>query len=199
MLSAARGSVITSSRARKYQSVLPPPVSESMNLIRSLVLKGKLIIGDAAYCHRDICESIIDSSGDYLVTVKKFQRQPLRDVEQCLGFHKAFAPCSVKQERARRQTDTTNEKNRGRIETRTVTTTNIIDSKYLDWPDTQQLIKLERHTIEKGEVRQTTTCTITSLSRDHAKAEFLLKHLLGRWLIESRFYVLDAHLREDHC
>jgi predicted transposase YbfD/YdcC len=27
----------------------------------------------------------------------------------------------------------------------------------------------------------------------------LLSLLRGRWLIESRFHVLDAHLAEDHC
>ena len=63
-----------------------------MTLIRSLVLKGKLIMGDAAYCHRDICESIIDSSGDYLVTVKKYQPQLLRDIEQSLVISQSFHP-----------------------------------------------------------------------------------------------------------
>ena len=60
-------------------------------------------------------------------------------------------------------------------------------------------MQLERHTIEKGKVRQTSTYAITSLSHDSANAAVLLKHLRGRWLIESRFYVLDVHLRQDHC
>ena len=92
------------------------------------------------------------------------------------------------------------EKNRGRVETRTVTTTtNLIESEYLDWPGAKQLIRFERHTLEKGKVRQSTTFAITSLPREKANAAFLLKHLRGRWLLESRFYILDAHLREDHC
>jgi predicted transposase YbfD/YdcC len=92
------------------------------------------------------------------------------------------------------------EKNRGRLETRTVTTTtNLIESGYLDWPGAKQLIRLERHTVHKGKVRKTTTYAITSLSRKQAHAAFLLKHLRGRWLIESRFHVLDTQLGEDHC
>ena len=74
---------------------IPSDTNESktaLALVRSLVLKGKLIIGDAAYCHRDICESIIDSGGDYLVTVKKNQPQLLRDIEQSFVIPQSFSP-----------------------------------------------------------------------------------------------------------
>ena len=37
------------------------------------------------------------------------------------------------------------------------------------------------------------------MPREKADAAFILKHLRGRGLLESRFYVLDTHLREDHC
>ena len=53
--------------------------------------------------------------------------------------------------------------------------------------------RLERHTIEKGQTRRSTTYVIISLSRTKANAAFLLKHLRGRWHIENRcFYVLDT-------
>ena len=97
------------------------------------------------------------------------------------------------------QTVTTIEKSRGRIETRTVTTTtNLIGEGYLDWPGAKQLLRLERHTVEKGQIRQSVTYAITSLSREQADAAFLLKHLRGRWHIENRcFYVLDTTLGDD--
>lgn len=60
------------------------------------------------------------------------------------------------------------------------------------------MIRFERHTIVKGKVRKSTTYAITSLPRQKADAAFLLQHLRGRWLIESRFYVLDTQLSEDH-
>ena len=78
------------------------------------------------------------------------------------------------------------------------TTTNIIESKYLTWPGAKQIIRLERHTLEKGKVRTSTTYAITSLTRDRADAKTLVSLLWGRWLIESRFHILDAHLAEDH-
>jgi predicted transposase YbfD/YdcC len=99
-----------------------------------------------------------------------------------------------------RQTATTTEKSRGRLETRTVTTTtNVIDEGYLNWPGAKQIIRLERRTVIKGKVTSSTTYAITSLPRAKADAGFLLKHLRGRWLIESRFYILDTQLGEDHC
>jgi len=52
------------------------------DLVRRLVLKGKLIVGDAAYCQREICKAIVEQEGDYLVTVKGNQPQLLRDIEQ---------------------------------------------------------------------------------------------------------------------
>ena len=52
------------------------------DLVRRLVLKGKRIVADAAYCQRDICETIVEKKADYLVTVKQNQLQLLRDIEQ---------------------------------------------------------------------------------------------------------------------
>jgi len=105
----------------------------------------------------------------------------------------------VREAEEKQQTARTSEKNRGRFEVRTVTTTtNLIDDGYLDWPGVQQLIRLERQTTERGQVRQTVTYAITSLSRPKADAAYLLECLRGRWHIENRcFYVLDARLGED--
>ena len=106
----------------------------------------------------------------------------------------------MRQSLAQQQTATTIEKNRGRIETRTVTTTTAtIDDGYLDWPGAQQLIRLYRHTkLANGTIRESTTYAITSLPRTKANAAFLLNHLRGRWHIENRcFYVLDTVLGDD--
>jgi len=106
----------------------------------------------------------------------------------------------VRQSLAQQETATTIEKNRGRVETRTVTTTTAtIDDGYLDWPGAQQLIRLYRHTkLANGTVRESTTYAITSLSRTTANAAFLLNQLRGRWHIENRgFHVLDVSLGDD--
>lgn len=45
----------------------------AMLLLKSLVLDGMVITGDAMFCQRKLCQQIIDSGGDYLFTVKNNQ------------------------------------------------------------------------------------------------------------------------------
>jgi len=67
----------------------------AFELAKSLVLTGKLVVGDAAYCQRDTCQQIVDSGGDYLVTVKGNQPQLLRDIELAFVIPEGFSPlCS---------------------------------------------------------------------------------------------------------
>ena len=210
-------------------TAIPRDTNESKtayDLVRRLVLKGKRIVAVAAYCQRDICETIVEKEADYLVTVKQNQRQLLQDIEQAFVISRSWQDRFVTPRDLVRnsiviaQFDVTDnlpsaapptpyvkpkptckpprpkEKSRGRIETRTVTTT--IDEQHLDWPGAKQLICLERHTVEKGQTRQSVTYAITSLSREQADAAFLLNHLRGRWQIENRcFYVLDTSLGDD--
>jgi len=60
-------------------------------LLKMLVLKGRVVVGDAMFCQKEICEQIIDSGGDYFVVVKDNQPTLRKDVE--LAFAKAEA-CS---------------------------------------------------------------------------------------------------------
>lgn len=77
---------------------IPAETNESkvaLELVKGLVLQGKLIVGDAAYCQRETCQAIVDSGGDYLVTVKANQPQLLRDVAQAFVIPEGFPPlCS---------------------------------------------------------------------------------------------------------
>ena len=40
-----------------------------------LPVAGNVITGDALYCQRDYCQQLLDAGGDYLVIVKKNQRE----------------------------------------------------------------------------------------------------------------------------
>lgn len=76
-------------------TAIPADTNETataLDLVRSLVLKGKFIVADAAYCQRDWCQAVIDSGGDYLVTVKGNQPNLLRDVEQAFVISEGFSP-----------------------------------------------------------------------------------------------------------
>lgn len=76
-------------------TAIPADTNEAataLELVRSLVLKGKLIVADAAYCQREWCQAVIDSGGDYLVTVKGNQQNLLRDIEQAFVISEGFPP-----------------------------------------------------------------------------------------------------------
>ena len=62
------------------------------DLVRRLILKGKLIVGDAAYCQREICEAVVEQDADDLVTVKGNQPQLLHDIEQAFVIPRSFSP-----------------------------------------------------------------------------------------------------------
>ena len=57
----------------------------AMRLLRSLVLEGRLVTGDAMFCHRNICRHITDSGGDYLLTVKDNQPELKEAIEAEFG------------------------------------------------------------------------------------------------------------------
>ena len=50
----------------------------ALAILRTLVLTGRVITGDAMFCQSEICREIVDSGGDYLIVVKGNQ-QELKD------------------------------------------------------------------------------------------------------------------------
>ena len=98
---------------------------------------------------------------------------------------------------AARETARTVEKSRGRLETRSLTSTTIgIDT--CDWPGVRQMLRLERTTTWKGQTKTTVCSAVTSVSSEQAPAETLLAWWRGRWGIESTFWVRDVVFGEDH-
>jgi hypothetical protein len=47
----------------------------AVTLISQLLLKGKVVTADAAFCHREVCRAVLDQEGEYLLTVKDNQPQ----------------------------------------------------------------------------------------------------------------------------
>ena len=68
----------------------------ALDLLDGLVLEGRVIIGDAMFCHHEVCEHIRDRGGHYLFVVKENQPTLLRDIEAAFVETKAFSPlCSA--------------------------------------------------------------------------------------------------------
>jgi DDE_Tnp_1-associated/Transposase DDE domain len=61
----------------------------ALQLLGILPLPGKIVIGDAMFCQRDLAEKIVDSGGDYLFTAKDNQPGLALDVAAGFGFEAA--------------------------------------------------------------------------------------------------------------
>lgn len=107
------GKALRGTRARHKQSMLviaafdlatgsvlsQTPVETSTNesatalqLVKEMVLEGRVIIGDAAYCQRNTCEAITSSDGDYVVTVKDNQPNLHKAAQQSFVIPSGFPP-----------------------------------------------------------------------------------------------------------
>jgi hypothetical protein len=66
----------------------------ALQLLRGIVLEGRLITGDAMFCQRDLSQQIIDAHGHYLWFVKDNQPTLLNDIkaEFAASVEAAFSP-----------------------------------------------------------------------------------------------------------
>jgi len=62
----------------------------ALEILQTLVLKGRLVTGDAMFCQRDYCQQVIDSGGDYFLVVKDNQPALKEAIEA--EFRPAFSP-----------------------------------------------------------------------------------------------------------
>jgi hypothetical protein len=62
----------------------------ALEILQTLILKGRLVTGDAIFCQRDYCQQVIDSGGDYFLVVKDNQPELKEAIEA--EFRPAFSP-----------------------------------------------------------------------------------------------------------
>jgi hypothetical protein len=75
------------------QQAVDPSTNEAkaaLELLKTVVLKGRLITGDAMFCQREICQEVVDSGGDYLFVVKDNQPELAAAIEA--EFQPGFSP-----------------------------------------------------------------------------------------------------------
>lgn len=75
------------------QQAVPPTTNEAKtaaDLLKTIVLKGRLVTGDAMFCQRELCAEIVDSGGDYLFVVK--DNQPELKAAVAADFQPGFSP-----------------------------------------------------------------------------------------------------------
>jgi len=65
----------------------------ALDLLKAMVLEGQVIVGDAMFCQRDLCEQIVEDGGDYFFPVKENQPTLLREIQLELATNDvAFSP-----------------------------------------------------------------------------------------------------------
>jgi predicted transposase YbfD/YdcC len=163
----------------------------ALEVLRHLVLEGRIVTMDALLTQRQIAQHIVDAGGDYVMVVKENQPQLLEDIATVF----ALAPIAGE----RRTAAETLDLGHGRIEQRGLQTSNVLRG-YSDWPGLAQVFQLERQVIIKntGEVREEVVVGVTSLTPERADAARLLAVVRGHWSIENRsHWVRDVTFDED--
>ena len=75
------------------QLAMPADTNEhkaALTLLKTIVLRGRVITGDAIFCQRDLCQQVVDDGGDYLITVK--DNQPALKAAIEAEFQPGFSP-----------------------------------------------------------------------------------------------------------
>lgn len=75
------------------QQSVDPTTNEAkaaLELLKTIVLEGRLITGDAMFCQRELCQQIVDDHGDYLLVVKDNQPELKSALEA--EFQPGFSP-----------------------------------------------------------------------------------------------------------
>ncbi len=55
---------------------------DALELLERILLKDTVVVGDAAFCQRDLCEKILRAEGHYVLAVKENQPTFYRDISQ---------------------------------------------------------------------------------------------------------------------
>ena len=175
-------------------------IPAALRIVKQMNLQGKIVTGDALLAQRELSTEIVEAGGDYVWTVKGNQGQLKQDIQFLFEEEASSGGTSLYQKDF--QTVTTINKGHGRLERRTLTSSSLLQSEYLDWPYAHQVFQLERHFMRMVDGKETRTVSygVTSLTRQEADAERLLQLNRGHWGIENKLhYRRDDTLREDRC
>lgn len=160
-------------------------------VLRALVLEGRVFTMDAMLTQRVIAEQITSEGGEYVMLVKENQPSLLDDI--VVTFERphwllGVQPCAE-----------TVDLGHGRIEHRAITTSPVM-AGYSTWPGLQQVFRLERTREAKntGTREHEVVFGVTSLTAHEAGPEALLQLVRQHWHIENRsHWVRDVTFDED--
>jgi predicted transposase YbfD/YdcC len=175
-------------------------ITKAPQALKQVEIAQKVVTGDAIHTQRGISAQIIEANGDYVLPVKENQPHLYKNIGSL------FAPEYPKPGFGKIPTDFISSqmvnKAHGRIETRIITTSEMMNS-YSAWPALAQVYRLERQFVwrRNGKSVKTTYQVeygITSLTRQEATPLELLKIRRAHWGIETGLhYRRDVTFKED--
>jgi predicted transposase YbfD/YdcC len=160
-----------------------------LSLLKTIDLTDWLVTTDAFFTKRKVAKAILEQDGDYLMVVKQNAPLMLEDIAYLFSEPEHLVHLATAQ--------TTN-LHGDRIEIRRLWASSDL-ADYVDWPEAQQVLRLDRTVIHKatGKQYQETSYAVTSLSSDRATASQLLRAWRGHWQIEALHWVRDVTFGED--
>jgi predicted transposase YbfD/YdcC len=158
-------------------------------LMKMLKIEGCMVVADALNCQTETARAIVEQKADYLLSVKDNQPTLKADIE---GY--------IQDEFMRKKMDTesTKEKNRGRIEERIAFATDDINWMECrkNWENLACIGAINtKFTTSKG----TSNEWHYYISSKKLTAKELLKYARNEWSVESMHWLLDVHFHEDFC
>jgi predicted transposase YbfD/YdcC len=172
-------------------------LSAAPRLLQYLDLRGKVLMGDALFTQRELSVQIVEAGGDYIWLAKDNQPRLREAIAQLFVPPTRSPGWGIPPHDFR--TATVHNKGHGRLEERTLTSSELLNG-YLDWPHLAQVFRLERRCtrLKDGTHHTEVVYGLTSLSRQKAPAGRLLALVRGYWGIENGlFYRRDTTLQED--
>jgi predicted transposase YbfD/YdcC len=156
-----------------------------------VVLEGRVFTLDAMLAQREVAQTIVAGGGDYLMRVKGNQPQLQADIKTVFSEPERLSDTMSSAE--------SRDIGHGRIEHRHLTASTALVG-YSDWPELQQVFRLERRTILKrsGHRRHEVVYGVTSLTVQEADPQRLLVLSRRHWSIENKsHWVRDVTFDED--
>jgi predicted transposase YbfD/YdcC len=175
-------------------------ITKAPEALKLAEISQKVVTGDAIHTQKQASRQIVDDQGDFVFPVKVNQARLYQNIQAL------FAPEYPKPGFGKIQTDFLTaqkvNKGHGRIETRTIMTSEMLNA-YSGWPGLAQVYRLQRdfQWWRQGTCYRT-SCEvefgITSLTRAEASPQRLLEIRRAHWGIETgSHYRRDVTLKED--
>jgi predicted transposase YbfD/YdcC len=175
-------------------------ITKAPQAIKLVEISQKVVTGDALHTQRGLAAQILEAQGDYVFPVKENQPQLYKNIQAL------FAPEYPKPGFGKIPTDFLTaqkvNKGHGRIESRTITTSEMLNT-YAAWPGLAQVYRLERQFqwLRNGHCYRTSCQVefgIASLTRQEASPTQVLNIRQAHWGIETGLhYRRDVTLKED--